>query len=119
MKHLFDVILERKFTVWVRNTTVIEANSLEEAKQKAKEMYVSNDFDCDMYDSEEAEVISETLTEIDTITHDGEDTHQLFVGGEIVDITLPEVDYDDDPAFDHLRDEEANFIDQQREQENG
>jgi hypothetical protein len=26
---------------------------------------------------------------------------------------------DDDPAFDHLRDEERNFIDQEREKERG
>ena len=28
-----------------------------------------------------------------------------------------EVDYNDDPAFDHLRDEERNFIEEERERE--
>ena len=36
---------------------------------------------------------------------------------EELEDNLPKEDYDDDPAFDHLRDEERNFIDQERERE--
>jgi hypothetical protein len=115
----FKIEFDAKHTVWYRTTANIEAENLDDAKRIAKELYENNEID----EVEDAytEIIYDTAELMCAGDNGEEPTEELFVDGELVLTNLSEedtVDYDDDPAFDHLRDEEANFINEQREQEN-
>jgi hypothetical protein len=114
----FKVEIDSKHTVWYRTTLMVEATSLEEAKRQAKVIFEEET----EWDQEEffGGPIEETLEYLTRDQNEGAATRELFVGGEFVTDNLVDEDtsdYDDDPAFDHLRDEERNFIDQERENE--
>jgi hypothetical protein len=115
----FKIELDAKHTIWYRTTATIQAENLDDAKRIAKELYENNEID--EIENAYTETIYDTAELMSAADNGEEPTEELFVDGELVLTNLSEedtVDYDDDPAFDHLRDEEANFINEQREQEN-
>jgi len=114
----FKIEFDTKHTIWYRTTATIEADSLNDAKRIAKELYENNEID--EVENAYTEAIYDTSELMSAADNGEEPTEELFVDGELVLTNLSEedtVDYDDDPAFDHLRDEEANFIAEQREGE--
>lgn len=115
----FKVEIDSKHTVWYRTTIIMEAASLEEAKKKAKVIFdEESEWDQEGFFGGPME---ETLEYMTVADNNEASTRELYVDGEFVADNLVDedtVDYDDDPAFDHLRDEEANFINEQRELEN-
>ena len=116
----FKIEFDTKHTIWYRTTANIEAESLQEAKRIAKELYENHEID-EVQDAY-TEVIYDTAELMSVADNGDEPTEELFVDGELVLTNLGEedtsdFDHDDNPAMDHLRDEERNFIDQERERE--
>jgi hypothetical protein len=116
----FQITLDTKHTIWYRTKAEINANSLQEAKEIAKELYL--DSEIDEVEGAYTEAIYETAELMSVADNGDEPTEELFVDGDLVLTNLSEedtsdFDYDDDPSMDHLRDEERNFIDQERERE--
>lgn len=111
----FQIHLDTKHTIWYRTLAQIEANSLEEAKEKAKQLYLDGQLE------EVPDAYTETLYDTDEFIgpedNAGEPTAELFVNDDLILTNLsPEDTSDfDDPGFDHRIDEEQNFIKEERE----
>ena len=78
----FKVELDVKHTVWYRTTAEIFADSLEDAKRIAKEMFIKDEID----DLEDAytEVVYDTTEEMTVLDNGGSATKELFVDGQFV-----------------------------------
>lgn len=117
----FKIEFDSKHTIWYRTTAYIYSDTLEDAKRIAKEMYKKSEID--ELENAYTEPIYDTVEQMSVADNSEEPTEELFVDGELVLTNLSEEDTsdyddDDDPAFDHIRDEERNFIAEEREREN-
>ena len=75
MKQEFDFYLDEKVKVWNRFKFSVEAETLEEAKQKAIYMATKNREELEFWDSE---ILGETFTEIEPEENDGQPTIEIY-----------------------------------------
>jgi radical SAM superfamily enzyme len=71
----FDFYLDQKHTIWYRNKFTIEANSLEEAKDKVIEICNTNIHDLP---SDEWDLLHETVEQMEVGDNDGQPTEELY-----------------------------------------
>ena len=77
----FNFYIDEKKTVWYRGYFSVEANTVEEATEKAK-MYIEEDTDGDDWDWEQLTDTAETLSLVD---NDGWPTRELYnEEGEVI-----------------------------------
>lgn len=82
----FDFYLDQKHTIWYRNRFTIEAETLEDAKQKVKDMYGKDDLPSDDW-----EQLTDTIEGMTPTDNGGEPTDELFThDGELVLTNKPQ-----------------------------
>lgn len=82
----FDFYLDQKHTIWYRNRFSIEAETLEDAKQKVTEMYGKDDLPSDDW-----EQLTDTIEGMTPSDNGGEPTDELFTyDGELVLTNKPQ-----------------------------
>ena len=75
MKQEFDFYIDERVMIWNRLKFSVEAETLEEAKEKAVFMVTNDREEIDFYDSE---LLQDTLTEIEPEDNDGNSTLELY-----------------------------------------
>ena len=75
MKQEFDFYIEEKLTIWNRLKFCVEAETLDEAKEKAKFMVIKEREDIEFWDSI---MLYDTLTELEPEDNDGNSTIELY-----------------------------------------
>ena len=71
----FDFYIDEKVTIWNRLKFSVEAETLEEAREKAIYMTTKGREDIDFYDSE---LLHDTLTELEPEDNQGNSTVELY-----------------------------------------
>jgi hypothetical protein len=75
MKQEFDFYIDEKVTIWNRLKFSVEAETLDEAKEKAKYMVVKEREDIEFWDNL---MLYDTLTELEPEDNEGNATLELF-----------------------------------------
>lgn len=75
MPQEFDFYLDERVKVWNRFKFSVEAETLEEAKEKAVYMATKNREELEFWDSE---ILGETFTEIEPEDNDGNSTIEIY-----------------------------------------
>lgn len=75
MKQEFDFYIDERVMIWNRLKFSVEAETLEEAKEKAVFMVTNDREEIDFYDFE---LLQDTLTEIEPEDNDGNSTLELY-----------------------------------------
>ena len=75
MKQEFDFYIEERLMIWNRLKFSVEAETLEEAKEKAVFMVTNDREEIDFYDFE---LLHDTLTEMELEDNDGNSTLELY-----------------------------------------
>jgi hypothetical protein len=75
MKQEFDFYIDERVMIWNRLKFSVEAETLEEAKEKAVFMVTNDREEIDFYDFE---LLQDTLTEIEPEDNDGNSTIELY-----------------------------------------
>ena len=75
MKQEFDVYIDERVMIWNRLKFSVEAETLEEAKEKAVFMVTNDREEIDFYDFE---LLHDTLTEMELEDNDGNSTLELY-----------------------------------------
>jgi hypothetical protein len=75
MKQEFDFYIDERVMIWNRLKFSVEAETLEEAKEKAVFMVTNDREEIDFYDFE---LLHDTLTELEIEDNDGNSTIELY-----------------------------------------
>ena len=75
MKQEFDFYIDERVMIWNRLKFSVEAETLEEAKEKAKYMVTKDREEIDFYDSD---FLYDTLTELEPEDNEGNSTLELY-----------------------------------------
>jgi hypothetical protein len=75
MKQEFDFYIDERVMIWNRLKFSVEAETLEEAKEKAVFMVTNDKEEIDFYDFE---LLHDTLTELEIEDNDGNSTIELY-----------------------------------------
>ena len=75
MKQEFDFYIDERVRIWNRLKFSVEAETLEEAKEKAVFMVTNDREEIDFYDFE---LLHDTLTEMELEDNDGNSTLELY-----------------------------------------
>lgn len=75
MKQEFDFYIDERVRIWNRLKFCVEAETLEEAKEKALYMLIKEREDIDFWDSE---ILHDTLTEMEPEDNEGNATLELY-----------------------------------------
>jgi hypothetical protein len=75
MKQEFDFYIDERVMIWNRLKFSVEAETLEEAKEKAVFMVTNDREEIDFYDFE---LLHDTLTEMELEDNDGNSTLELY-----------------------------------------
>lgn len=75
MKQEFDFYIDERVRIWNRLKFCVEAETLEEAKEKAIFMVTQEREDMDFWDNE---MLYDTLTELEPEDNDGNSTIELY-----------------------------------------
>jgi hypothetical protein len=75
MKQEFDFYIEEKITIWNRLKFCVEAETLDEAKEKAKFMVTKEREDIEFWDNI---MLYDTLTELEPEDNEGNPTLELY-----------------------------------------
>ena len=82
---IYNINIDEKFTIWARNKLKIEAETEEEAVQKAVEMVKNGDLDYGFDDDvlDEYEMMYETSERLDPKENNGEATIEIWSDDEV------------------------------------
>lgn len=82
---IYNINIDEKFTIWARNKLKIEAETEEEAVQKAVEMVKNGDLDYGFDDDVlyEYEMMYETSERLDPKENNGEATIEIWSDDEV------------------------------------